>query len=136
MLRVERIFETEAIAEELAAYNPLIPTGRNLKATFMLEFPDVEERRRRLAGLRGIEECLFARAGDGERIACIADEDLERSNEDKTSAVHFVRFEFSAPAIATLKSGARLEFLIDHPNYQHSSQLTPAQQSALIADFD
>jgi hypothetical protein len=136
MLRIERIFETEAIEEELAAYNPLIPTGRNLKATFMLEFPDVEERRRRLSGLGGIEKCLYAEAQGGERVACIADEDLERTNEEKTSAVHFVRFEFADASIAALKSGAKLNFLIDHPHYRHTSNLTPAQQSALIADFD
>jgi len=136
MLRVERIFEAEGIAEELEAYNPLIPDGSNLKATFMLEFPDAEERRQRLSQLCGIEDHLFARVGDGERIACVADEDLERSTDSKTSAVHFVRFEFDAAGIAALKSGARLRFLIDHPGYRHESELTSAQQAALIADFD
>lgn len=136
MLRIERIFETEAIAEELAAYNPLIPTGTNLKATFMLEFPDVEERRVKLAALGGIEDKLFARVDDGEPIACIADEDLERTSENKTSAVHFVRFEFDAASIAALKGGARLAFVIDHPAYRHESDSSPEQQAALIADFD
>jgi hypothetical protein len=136
MLRIERIFETEAIEEELAAYNPLIPTGSNLKATFMLEFPDVEERRQRLSELGGIEDCLFAQVGDGDRIACIADEDLDRTADQKTSAVHFVRFEFGGPDIAALKSGAKLTFLIDHPHYRFQSDLSPAQQAALIADFD
>jgi hypothetical protein len=136
MLRIERIFEADAIAEELAAYNPLIPTGRNLKATFMLEFPDVDERRRRLAELGGIEASLFARVGEGRRIACIADEDLERTNDDKTAAVHFVRFEFTAADIAALKSGTKLGFLIDHPRYRHAADLSGAQQSALVADFD
>ena len=136
MLRIERIFEAEAIAEELAAYNPLIPTGRNLKATFMLEFPDVEERRRRLAELGGIEASLHASVGEGRRIACIADEDLERTNDDKTSAVHFVRFEFAAAEIAALKSGTKLGFLIDHPHYRHVAELSGSQQSALVADFD
>jgi len=136
MLRIERIFEAEAIAEELAAYNPLIPTGRNLKATFMLEFPDVDERRRRLAELGGIEAALHASVGEGRRIACIADEDLERSNDDKTSAVHFVRFEFSREEIAALKSGTKLGFLIDHPRYGHNVMVSRSQQSALVADFD
>jgi hypothetical protein len=136
MLRIERIFETEAIAEELAAYNPLIPTGSNLKATFMLEFPDVEERRARLKLLGGIEDCLFAQVGDGPRIGCAADEDLDRTTDEKTSAVHFVRFEFDAASIAALKSGAPLKFLIDHPEYRHESKLTPEQLAALTADFD
>lgn len=136
MLRIERIFEAEAIAEELAAYNPLIPTGQNLKATFMLEFPDVDERRRRLAVLGGIESRLFAQVGGGRRIACVADEDLERTNEGKTAAVHFVRFEFDATEIAALKAGAKLGLLIDHPQYQHVAELSRAQQAALVADFD
>jgi hypothetical protein len=136
MLRIERIFEREAIEEELAAYNPLIPDGTNLKATFMLEFPDVEERRARLEQLGGIEDHLFAQVGQGRRIACIADEDLERTSGDKTSAVHFVRFEFEPTEIAELKAGASLTFLIDHPNYRHQSALTPEQQATLIADFD
>ena len=136
MLRVERIFEAEGIAEELAAYNPLIPDGTNLKATFMLEFPDAEERRRRLGQLAGIEDALYARVADGPSIRCIADEDLERSNEDKTSAVHFVRFEFDDADIAALKAGAGLSFGIEHDGYRHTAELSPEQRAALIADFD
>jgi len=136
MLRIERIFEAEAIEEELAAYNPLIPDGRNLKATFMLEFPDVEERRLRLNELGGIEDHLFAQVEGCEPIACIADEDLERTTEQKTSAVHFVRFEFDDLSLAALRDGAPLKFLIDHPAYRHESKLTPEQRSALTADFD
>ena len=136
MLRIERIFETPAIVEELAAYNPLIPTGRNLKATFMLEFPEVDERRQQLAVLGGIERCLFAEVGAGPRIACVADEDLDRTNEEKTSAVHFVRFEFSDSDVASLRKGAPLRFVIDHPHYRHVAELTAPQQSALLADFD
>ena len=136
MLRIERIFETHAIAEELAAYNPLIPTGRNLKATFMLEFPEVDERRKQLAVLGGIERCLFAEVGKGSRIVCVADEDLDRTNEEKTSAVHFVRFEFSDSDVASLRKGAPLRFVIDHPHYRHVAELTASQQSALLADFD
>jgi hypothetical protein len=136
MLRIERIFETEAIEEELAAYNPLIPDGSNLKATFMLEFPNAEERKGKLAELGGIEDCLFAQVGDVERVACIADEDLERTSDEKTSAVHFVRFEFDAASIQALKAGAALKFIIDHPNYRHETVLTPEQRAALVADFD
>lgn len=136
MLRIERIFEIEAIEEELAAYNPLIPDGSNLKATFMLEFADVDERRARLAELGGIEDCLYAQVGDGERVACVADEDLDRTSNEKTSAVHFVRFEFSSEAIEALKNGAGLQFLIDHPGYSHVSDLSAAQRATLIADFD
>lgn len=136
MLRIERIFESDAIEEELSAYNPLIPTGSNLKATLMIEFPDVEERKQRLSKLTGIEDHLYARVGDGEPIACVADEDLERSSDDKTSAVHFVRFEFDAASIESLKGGAALTFLIDHPEYPHQANLSPEQRAALIADFD
>jgi hypothetical protein len=136
MLRIERIFETEAIEEELSAYNPLIPTGSNLKATFMIEFPEVEERRLHLAKLKGIEDHLHAEIGDGRRIACIADEDLERTSDEKTSAVHFVRFEFDAASIDALRDGAPLAFLIDHPEYRHRANLSPEQRAALIADFD
>jgi Protein of unknown function (DUF3501) len=136
MLRIERIFESEAIEEELEAYNPLIPTGSNLKATFMIEFPDAGERRERLKQLGGIENHLYARVGDGELVACVSDEDLERTSDDKTSAVHFVRFEFDPAGIAALKGGASLDFLIDHPGYRHESELSSAQRAALIADFD
>jgi len=135
MLRIERIFEREAIEEELAAYNPLIPDGANLKATFMLEFEDADERRVRLAELGGIEGHLFAQAGNGYRIPCFADEDLDRTSDEKTSAVHFVRFEFDADSIAALKAGENLTFLIDHPGYRHESKLSPEQRAALIADF-
>jgi hypothetical protein len=136
MLRIERIFEAEAIAEELEAYNPLVPDGTNLKATFMLEFTDVEQRKEKLAELAGVEASLFAQVADGDRIACIADEDLDRTSDDKTSAVHFVRFEFSAGQIEALKGGAPLTFLIDHPAYSHRAELTPEQHAALVADFD
>jgi len=135
MLRIERIFEREAIEEELVAYNPLIPDGSNLKATFMLEFVDADERRVRLAELGGIEDHLFAVVGGETRIPCFADEDLDRSSDEKTSAVHFVRFEFDTDSIAALKAGADLGFSIDHPGYRHESKLSPEQRAALIADF-
>ena len=103
MLRIERIFEVEGIQEELDAYNPLIPDGNNWKATFMLEFPDIEERRSMLEALVGVEDKVWMQVGDGERIWPVADEDLERADDDKTSAVHFLRYELSAEDIDLLK---------------------------------
>jgi len=136
MLRVERIFEKEAIEEELAAYNPLIPDGKNFKATFMVEIPDVPERRRRLAELVGIEDKLYAQVGDGERAYAVADEDIERSQPDKTSAVHFVRFELTDEPIAALKAGAALRFGIDHDKYRHEAEASDALRESLLADLD
>src|SRR4051812_19274192 len=137
MLRTERIFEAEGIAEELAAYNPLIPDGRNWKATLLIEFPDPEIRRVQLEKLRGLEDrCWVQVAGCG-RLYAIADEDLERANEVKTSAVHFLRFELVEDMIAALKGGAALHVGIDHPNYLH--ELAPVAgnlRDALVADLD
>ena len=135
MLRVERIFEAEAIEEELAAYNPLIPDGANLKATFMLEYEDPEERRRMLGRLRGVEDRVWLEAG-GERIFAVADEDLDRATEDKTSAVHFLRFELPDGVRNALVSGAALRFGIEHDTYLH--ECVPAEESraALVADLD
>jgi hypothetical protein len=118
MLRIERIFEAAGIREELEAYNPLIPDGTNWKATFMLEFPDAEERRAMLTQLIGVEENVWMQVGDLERVRPIADEDLERTDEEKTSAVHFLRFELSAEQIDALKSGAELAAGIDPDKYQ------------------
>jgi PAS domain-containing protein len=136
MLRVERIFEAEGIAEELAAYNPLIPDGANLKATMLIEYTDVDERRRELEKLRGIEHDLRFVVDGAAPIAAIADEDLERSNESKTSAVHFVRFELDAPAIAALRGGASARFTVDHPHYAATLDLDGASRAALLADLD
>jgi Protein of unknown function (DUF3501) len=136
MLRIERIFEAEAIEDELEAYNPLIPDGTNLKATFMIEVPDVVERRRELSRLVGIEFKVYARAGSGERVFAKADEDLDRGTDDKTSAVHFLRFELPSAARAALKQGAALKLGIDHPEYRHEVELTPEQAAALAADLD
>jgi hypothetical protein len=136
MLRAERIFESEAIAEELDAYNPLIPDGRNLKATMMLEYPDVEERRAALQDLAGIEHAVYVAIGDGERILAVADEDLPRSNDDKTSAVHFLRFELDAGAAAALKRGASLKIGVDHPRYRHELAAAADVARALAADLD
>ncbi len=137
MLRVEKIFQGEAIAEELAAYNPLIPDGDNLKATFMLEYDDVEERRAALARLVGIEDRVWVAAGDGPRSYAIADEDLERENAHKTSAVHFLRFQLDPATIAALHAGAPLSIGIDHENYRgEQSPVDPRTAAALIKDLD
>lgn len=136
MLRVERIFERAGIDEELQAYNPLIPDGRNLKATFMLEYPDANERAAALAQLIGIEDRVWIAVADHARVYAIADEDLDRENEDKTSAVHFLRFEFEEPMIRALKAGAALAAGIDHTNYAAEiGCLEGAVRSALLADF-
>jgi len=136
MLRIERIFESDAIDEELAAYNPLIPDGGNFKATFMLEFPDVEERRAMLARLGGIEEHVYCSVADGEPCYAIADEDLERTAEEKTSAVHFLRFELPAPMREALKGGASLRFGIDHSAYAYQSEpLADAVRDSLLRDL-
>ena len=118
MLRIERIFEAEGIEEELGAYNPLIPDGSNWKATFMVEFPEADERRAMLKQLRGIEDRVYMRVDGFERVFAIADEDLDRSDETKTSAVHFMRFELPAEQVLALKNGAALGAGIEHDNYQ------------------
>jgi hypothetical protein len=125
MLRVERIFEADAIQEELDAYNPLIPDGRNWKATFLLEFPDVDERRERLSQLKGVEDRCWVQVAGCERVYAIADEDLERENDDKTSSVHFLRFELSPQMCAQVKAGAAIGAGIDHDNYRHAVASLP-----------
>ncbi len=136
MLRVERIFEPAQIEEEIAAYNPLIPDGANWKATFMIEYPEVEQRRRALKTLTGIEHRIWARIGDGPAIFCIANEDLERSTEEKTAAVHFMRFELDSAAIGRLKAGAALRFGIDHERMNCAVTASGATAAALLADLD
>lgn len=137
MLRIERIFEAEGINEELDAYNPLIPDGSNWKATFMIEFPEIEERKAMLSQLVGIEDRVYMQVADFDRIYPIADEDLERDDEHKTSAVHFLRFELSAEQVAALKSGASLIAGIDHANYQvEISPVADNIRDSLIADLD
>ncbi|MGD9264320.1 MAG: DUF3501 family protein [Lysobacterales bacterium] len=136
MLRIERIFEPEGIDEELGAYNPLIPNGSNLKATAMLEYQDVAERKRELALLTGIEDQVWIRVDGFEPVYAIANEDLERSNEEKTSAVHFMRFELTPAMIASLREGASLTLGSDHPEYRHETRAGEATVEALLADFD
>ena len=136
MLRIEKIFEAAAIQEELEAYNPLIPDGDNLKATAMLEFEDVEIRRQRLAELVEMEHTVWAQVAGYEKVFAISNEDMERSTEEKTSAVHFMRFEFSPGMIAALRGGADLSFGSDHPAYPHQLTVPTATRRALMEDFD
>ena len=137
MLRTERIFEAEGIAEELAAYNPLIPDGRNWKVTLLIEFPDPEVRRVQLGRLRGIEDRCWVQVAGFERLFAIADEDLDRENEVKTSAVHFLRFEVTDAKAGALKRGAALAAGVDHPNYRHELAPLPENvRAALASDLD
>ena len=136
MLRAERIFETEAIAEELAAYNPLIPDGTNLKATMMLEYPEVAERRAALERLRGVENSVYLEVGTLGRVFAYADEDLERSDATKTSAVHFLRFELDAAMRAALKGGAPLKLGVDHEHCRFELDASPELRASLAADLD
>ena len=131
MLRIERIFEETGIQHELDAYNPLIPDGSNLKATMMIEYPDAEERRQALARLKGIEDAVWVRVQDGQKIRAIADEDLERENDEKTSSVHFLRFELGLRDRQELVSGASLAIGVDHPEYHAESD--PVAESIRVA---
>jgi hypothetical protein len=136
MLRIEKTFEEEGIREELDAYNPLVPDGGNLKATMLIEYEDVEERRHALAQLRGIEDRAWIRVEGAAQVFAIADEDLDRENEQKTSAVHFLRFELAPDTIAAVKRGALLAIGVDHPAYR--AEIDPVPQStrdALAGDL-
>jgi len=136
MLRVERIFDREGIEEELVTYNPLIPDGSNLKATFMLEYEDPDERRRQLARLIGVEDKVWIKVADGKRVFAIADEDMQRETEEKTSSVHFLRFELTASDAGQLKAGATIGAGIDHENYRHEiAALAPPVRDSLAADM-
>ncbi|MFK7956912.1 MAG: DUF3501 family protein [Lysobacterales bacterium] len=135
MLRIERIFERDGIQEELDAYNPLIPDGGNLKATAMIEYPDEQERRAKLRALKGIEDLIWVRVGQGDRVFAIADEDLERSNDDKTSAVHFLRFEVPQADRDALNAGEPLFMGVSHTVYDHETQVADATRESLRADF-
>ena len=135
MLRIERIFEEEGIRHELEAYNPLVPDGSNWKATMLIEYPDAEERKRALARLKGIEDRVWVQVDGGERVMAIADEDLDRENEEKTSAVHFLRFELDAAMRQALARGAAITVGVDHPGYSATAQLGPEVRSALAADL-
>lgn len=136
MLRAERIFEPEGIEEELESYNPLIPDGSNWKVTLLIEYPDEAERRHQLTQLKGIEDRCWVQVSGHDRVLAIADEDLERENEEKTAAVHFLRFELSPPMIAALRAGAELAVGVDHERYRHAIQpVREATRKSLLADF-
>jgi hypothetical protein len=136
MLRAERIFEPAGIAEELAAYNPLIPDGSNWKVTLLIEFPKPAERARALAQLKGIEGRCWVQVAGQPQVFAIADEDLERENEEKTSAVHFLRFELTPAMIVALRAGAALGAGVDHEHYRHALAAVPAPlRAALITDL-
>lgn len=135
MLRAERIFESEGIQEELDAYNPLIPDGSNWKATFMIEYEDVDERREALARLKGIEDLLWVRVAGFDKVFAIADEDMEREDATKTSSVHFVRFELTPAMVAAVKSGAAISMGTDHPDYGYQVEVPPATRGSLAADL-
>jgi hypothetical protein len=137
MLRTERIFEAEGIQEELDAYNPLIPGGSDWKATFMLEYPDVEQRREALEGLVGVEHRIWVRVAGHDKVFAAADEDLDRSTEEKTSAVHFLRFALTADMVGDLRNGAVLAAGIDHQNAQITVDPVPAPvRDSLLGDLD
>ena len=135
MLRIERIFEEAGIRGELEAYNPLIPDGGNWKATMLIEYPEPEERRRRLAQLKGIEDRAWVQVEGCAQVFAIADEDMERENDEKTSAVHFVRFELDRKMRAALKRGAALSIGVDHPNYRASVQAAAEVRASLVGDL-
>jgi len=136
MLRAERIFEPDGIQEELDAYNPLVPDGGNWKATFMIEYEDVDERREALARLKGIEDEMWVEVAGFDKVFAVADEDMEREDETKTSSVHFLRFELTAPMVAALKGGAGLSMGTDHPDYVYQVQVAPSVRDSLVSDLD
>jgi hypothetical protein len=135
MLRIEKVFEEEGIAQEIEAYAPLVPDGSNWKATMLIEYPDINERRRELARLIGVEDRLFVEVEGHDRVYAIADEDMERENGEKTSAVHFVRFELTPAMRASVKAGAGVKLGCDHTHYPAHTQITPETLAALAADL-
>jgi hypothetical protein len=135
MLRIERIFEEEGIQGELDAYNPLVPDGGNWKASMFIEYPDADERRRMLARLKGVERRVWVQVGAAARVHAVADEDLERENDEKTSAVHFLRFELDPAMRAELRRGAALKIGVDHPAYQAALTVSPEVRASLAGDL-
>lgn len=136
MLRIEKIFEAEGIQEELDAYNPMIPDGQNLKVTMMVEFSDVEERKAALSKLIGLERKTWLQVEGFDKVYPIANEDLDRETEEKTSSVHFTRFEFSPEMIAALKGGAAMRTGVEHPEYHYELDVDNAVRDSLVKDFD
>lgn len=135
MLRIEKIFEPEGIAQEIEAYAPLVPDGGNWKATMLIEYPDPYERKRELARLIGIEDRMFVEVEGYERVYAIADEDLDRENAEKTSSVHFLRFEFSAAVRAALRAGAQAKLGCDHKHYPAHAVIAPETLASLAGDL-
>jgi hypothetical protein len=135
MLRIEKIFDEEGILQEIGAYAPLMPDGSNWKATLLLEYPDVNERKRELSRLIGVEDRMFVEVEGYARIYAIADEDLERENDDKTSAVHFVRFEFTPAMCAAVQAGAQVKVGCDHTNYPAHTTIAPETLASLAGDL-
>ena len=135
MLRIEKIFEEEGIQQEIDAYAPLVPDGSNWKATMLIEYPDVNERKRELARLIGVEDRMFIEVEGHARVYAIADEDLDRENDEKTSAVHFVRFEFDAPTKAAIQAGAAVKLGCDHTHYPAHTQIAAEALASLAGDL-
>jgi len=135
MLRIEKIYESSEIEEEIAAYNPLIPDGNNWKATFMIEYPDPNERAEKLTKLVGIEDRVWLQVGDEDKVYAITNEDLDRSREEKTAAVHFMRFQLGSASIASLKSGSPLTAGIDHPEMRIETTVPIQVLNSLLEDL-
>lgn len=136
MLRIEKVFEADGIQEELDAYNPLVPDGDNWKCCMLIQYPDVEERKARLAALIGVERQTWVQVAEGEKVFAIADEDLERENDEKTSSVHFLRFQLTDADVAAVKAGASITFGVDHDAYPEGPvTLEEAERAALAADI-
>jgi hypothetical protein len=135
MLRIEKVFEEEGILQEIEAYAPLVPDGSNWKATMMIEYPDVNERKRELARLIGVEDHMFVEVEGQPRVYAIADEDLDRENDEKTSAVHFVRFELTPAMCAAVKAGASVKMGCDHTNYPAHLSVAPETLASLAGDL-
>ena len=135
MLRIEKIFEPDGINQEIEAYAPLVPDGTNWKATMLIEYPDPHERKRELARLIGVEDRMFVEVEGHARVYAIADEDLDRENDEKTSSVHFVRFELPPAARAAVRAGARVRLGCDHPNYPAHVSITPETLASLAGDL-
>jgi hypothetical protein len=135
MLRIEKIFEEEGILQEIEAYAPLVPSGSNWKATMLIEYPDINERKRELARLIGVEDRMFVEVEGQARVYAIADEDLDRENDEKTSAVHFVRFELTPPMCAAVKAGASVKLGCDHTNYPAHMAIAPETLASLAGDL-
>jgi uncharacterized protein DUF3501 len=136
MLRIERIFEDEGIQHELDVYNPLVPDGANWKATMLIEYPDPDERRRMLAALKGIERRVWVQLDGQKPVHALADEDLERETEEKTSSVHFLRFELDPAMCEAVRRGSGVKVGVDHPQYRAAVELSPEQRAALASDLD